>query len=158
MYIIGKLFDRYYLFFTNSFVYYGLTLNSGSLIPGNLHFNIIVRFNLACILFVHYFESRNLKPKPDFQRIAWDRRQHHHHLCPSLPGTQALCMWQYGNRFGQSFRFWAATVSSPISLSGGVTLFAVPYVDAVAGKAALAQIGRFAITGSFSMVIKWNSN
>ena len=34
---------RYYLFFTNSFVYYGLTLNSGSLIPGNLHFNIIVR-------------------------------------------------------------------------------------------------------------------
>jgi len=33
----------YYLFFTNSFVYYGLTLNSGSLIPGNLHFNIIVR-------------------------------------------------------------------------------------------------------------------
>ena len=37
---------RYYLFFTNSFVYYGLTLNSGSLIPGNLHFNIIVRFIL----------------------------------------------------------------------------------------------------------------
>lgn len=32
----------YYLFFTNSFVYYGLTLNSGSLIPGNLHYNIIV--------------------------------------------------------------------------------------------------------------------
>ena len=46
MYIIGKLFDRYYLFFTNSFVYYGLTLNSGSLIPGNLHFNIIVRLKL----------------------------------------------------------------------------------------------------------------
>ena len=38
---------RYYLFFTNSFVYYGLTLNSGSLIPGNLHFNIIVRFILS---------------------------------------------------------------------------------------------------------------
>ena len=36
--------------------------------------------------------------------------------------------------------------------TGGVTLFAVPYVDSVAGKAALAQIGRFAITGSFSMV------
>ena len=27
----------YYLFFTNSFVYYGLTLNSGKLIPGDLH-------------------------------------------------------------------------------------------------------------------------
>ena len=41
-----------------------------------------------------------------------------------------------------------------ISLAGGVTLFAVPYVYTEAGKAALAQIGRFAITGSFSMVIK----
>ena len=50
------------------------------------------------------------------------------------------------------------SVRSPSSVSGGVTLFAVPYVDAVAGKAALAQIGRFAITGSFSMVIKLNSN
>ena len=33
-------------------------------------------------------------------------------------------------------------------------MFAVPYVYTEAGKAALAQIGRFAITGSFSMVIK----
>ena len=32
----------YYLFFTNSFVYYGLTLNAGTLIPGNLHINIFV--------------------------------------------------------------------------------------------------------------------
>ena len=41
--------------------------------------------------------------------------------------------------------------------TGGVTLFAVPYVDSLAGKAALAQIGRFAITGSFSMVIQQDS-
>ena len=34
-------------------------------------------------------------------------------------------------------------------------LFAVPYVDGVLGKAVLAQIGRFAITGSFSMVTNW---
>ena len=32
----------YYLWFTNSFVYYGLTLNSGSLIPGNLHINFVI--------------------------------------------------------------------------------------------------------------------
>ena len=51
---------RYYLFFTNSFVYYGLTLNSGSLIPGNLHFNIIVRFFLVA----------QFRTKPDLQRTA----------------------------------------------------------------------------------------
>ena len=45
-----------------------------------------------------------------------------------------------------------------ISLAGGVTLFAVPYVYTEAGKAALAQIGRFAITGSFSMVIQNSKN
>merc|ERR1719369_1741404 len=32
----------YYLFFTNSMVYYGLALNSGKLIPGNIHYNTIV--------------------------------------------------------------------------------------------------------------------
>ena len=37
-------------------------------------------------------------------------------------------------------------------------MFAVPYVYTEAGKAALAQIGRFAITGSFSMVIKNSKN
>jgi len=98
----------YYLFFTNSFVYYGLTLNSGSLIPGNLHFNIIVSGLLEIAaniitIFALLFLGRRL----------------------SVCGSMAI---------------------------GGVTLFAVPYVDAVAGKAALAQIGRFAITGSFSMV------
>merc|ERR1719220_3460335 len=98
----------YYLFFTNSFVYYGLTLNSGSLIPGNLHFNIIVSGLLeiaanVITIFALLFLGRRL----------------------SVCGSMAI---------------------------GGVTLFAVPYVDAVAGKAALAQIGRFAITGSFSMV------
>ena len=49
---------RYYLFFTNSFVYYGLTLNSGSLIPGNLHFNIIVRFSLAILPLEIFLKSR----------------------------------------------------------------------------------------------------
>jgi len=98
----------YYLFFTNSFVYYGLTLNSGSLIPGNLHFNIIVSGLLeiaanVITIFALLFLGRRL----------------------SVCGSMAI---------------------------GGVTLFAVPYVDSVAGKAALAQIGRFAITGSFSMV------
>ena len=34
----------------------------------------------------------------------------------------------------------------------------MPYVYTEAGKAALAQIGRFAITGSFSMVIKNSKN
>jgi len=98
----------YYLFFTNSFVYYGLTLNSGSLIPGNLHFNIIVSGLLEIAaniitIFALLFLGRRL----------------------SVCGSMAI---------------------------GGVTLFAVPYVDSLAGKAALAQIGRFAITGSFSMV------
>jgi len=98
----------YYLFFTNSFVYYGLTLNSGSLIPGNLHFNIIVSGLLeiaanVITIFALLFLGRRL----------------------SVCGSMAI---------------------------GGVTLFAVPFVDSVAGKAALAQIGRFAITGSFSMV------
>ena len=83
---------RYYLFFTNSFVYYGLTLNSGSLIPGNLHFNIIVRFILLNRMI-------DFKPKHDFQRTARDCRQRHHHLCSSLPWTQALRLWQYGNRW-----------------------------------------------------------
>ena len=82
---------RYYLFFTNSFVYYGLTLNSGSLIPGNLHFNIIVRFILLKRLI-------DFELKPDFQRTARDCCQRHHHLCSSLPWTQALRLWQYGNR------------------------------------------------------------
>merc|ERR550525_544932 len=98
----------YYLFFTNSFVYYGLTLNSGSLIPGNLHFNIIVSGLLEIAaniitIFALLFLGRRL----------------------SVCGSMAI---------------------------GGVTLFAVPYVDGVLGKAVLAQIGRFAITGSFSMV------
>jgi len=98
----------YYLFFTNSFVYYGLTLNSGSLIPGNLHFNIIVSGLLeiaanVITIFALLFLGRRL----------------------SVCGSMAI---------------------------GGVMLFAVPYVNGVLGKAVLAQIGRFAITGSFSMV------
>ena len=32
----------YYLWFTNNLVYYGFTLNSGSLFPGNLHINMLI--------------------------------------------------------------------------------------------------------------------
>ena len=39
----------FYLFFTNSFVYYGLTLNSGQLIPGDLHINIMVSAGLEIL-------------------------------------------------------------------------------------------------------------
>eukprot|EP00090_Calanus_glacialis_P012725 TRINITY_DN21349_c0_g1_i1.p1 TRINITY_DN21349_c0_g1~~TRINITY_DN21349_c0_g1_i1.p1 ORF type:complete len:278 (+),score=71.47 TRINITY_DN21349_c0_g1_i1:2-835(+) len=98
----------YYLFFTNSFVYYGLTLNSGKLIPGNLHVNIIV--------------------SAIFEILA-----------------NILTIF--------AFIYVGRKISVFVSmLIGGLTLIMIPMVTAVIGKTILAQIGRFAITGSFSMV------
>jgi len=42
----------YYLWFTNSFVYYGLTLNSGSLIPGDLHINFVIGGALEILAYI----------------------------------------------------------------------------------------------------------
>ena len=42
----------FYLWFTNSFVYYGLTLNSGSLIPGNLHLIFLVGGGLEAVAYI----------------------------------------------------------------------------------------------------------
>eukprot|EP00092_Neocalanus_flemingeri_P003804 GFUD01004097.1.p1 GENE.GFUD01004097.1~~GFUD01004097.1.p1 ORF type:complete len:559 (-),score=90.28 GFUD01004097.1:300-1976(-) len=98
----------YYLFFTNSFVYYGLTLNSGSLIPGDLHINIIV--------------------SAIFEILA-----------------NVLTIF--------SFIYAGRRLSVCISMFlGGFCLIIIPAVSATIGKTILAQIGRFAITGSFSMV------
>jgi len=98
----------YYLFFTNSFVYYGLTLNSGKLIPGDLHINIIV--------------------SAIFEIFA---------------NLLTIVAFIYAGR----------RISVFVSmLIGGLTLLMIPMVSATIGKTILAQIGRFAITGSFSMV------
>jgi len=98
----------YYLFFTNSFVYYGLTLNSGQLIPGDLHVNIIV--------------------SAIFEILA-----------------NVLTIF--------AFIYVGRRISVFVSMMvGGITLLMIPMVSAVIGKTILAQIGRFAITGSFSMV------
>ena len=98
----------YYLFFTNSFVYYGLTLNSGKLIPGDLYINIIVSA---------IFEI--------------------------LANLLTIVAFIYAGR----------RISVFVSmLIGGLTLLTIPMVSATIGKTILAQIGRFAITGSFSMV------
>jgi len=98
----------YYLFFTNSFVYYGLTLNSGKLIPGDPHINIIV--SAIFEIFANIITI-----------IA--------------------------------FIFIGRKISVFISmLIGGVALIITPLVSVTIGKTILAQIGRFAITGSFSMV------
>jgi len=98
----------YYLFFTNSFVYYGLTLNSGQLIPGDLHINIIV--------------------SAIFEILA-----------------NVLTIF--------AFIYVGRRISVFVSMMvGGITLLMIPMVSAVIGKTILAQIGRFAITGSFSMV------
>jgi OCT family organic cation transporter-like MFS transporter 4/5 len=98
----------YYLFFTNSFVYYGLTLNSGKLIPGDLHVNIIV--------------------SAIFEILA--------NLLTIL-----------------AFIYVGRRISVFVSmLTGGLTLLIIPLVSVPLGKTILAQIGRFAITGSFSMV------
>jgi len=98
----------YYLFFTNSFVYYGLTLNSGKLIPGDLHVNIIV--------------------SAVFEILA--------NLLTIL-----------------AFIYVGRRISVFVSmLTGGLTLLIIPLVSLPLGKTILAQIGRFAITGSFSMV------
>jgi OCT family organic cation transporter-like MFS transporter 4/5 len=54
----------YYLFFTNSFVYYGLTLNSGSFFPGDIHLNIVISgileiiANILTIFALIYFGRR----------------------------------------------------------------------------------------------------
>jgi len=42
----------YYLWFTNSFVYYGLTLNSGSLLPGSLHVNFLIGGALEVVAYI----------------------------------------------------------------------------------------------------------
>lgn len=42
----------YYLWFTNSFVYYGLTLNSGSLIPGDLYINFVIGGALEIVAYI----------------------------------------------------------------------------------------------------------
>jgi len=42
----------YYLWFTNSFVYYGLTLNSGSLLPGSLHINFVIGGALEVLAYI----------------------------------------------------------------------------------------------------------
>jgi len=42
----------YYLWFTNSFVYYGLTLNSGSLLPGSLHINFVIGGALEVVAYI----------------------------------------------------------------------------------------------------------
>ena len=98
----------YYLFFTNSFVYYGLTLNSGSLIPGNIHVNIVVSGLLEILA----------------------------NVCTIA-----------------AFLVVGRRISVCVSMGlGGLTLFFVPVATSVTGKAVLAQIGKFAITGSFSMV------
>eukprot|EP00092_Neocalanus_flemingeri_P029890 GFUD01032455.1.p1 GENE.GFUD01032455.1~~GFUD01032455.1.p1 ORF type:complete len:556 (+),score=67.08 GFUD01032455.1:172-1839(+) len=98
----------YYLFFTNSFVYYGLTLNSGSLIPGDLHINIIVSAILEIL-------------------------------------ANVLTIF--------SFIYAGRRLSVCISMFiGGFCLIIIPAVSATIGKTILAQIGRFTITGSFSMV------
>ena len=98
----------YYLFFTNSFVYYGLTLNSGSLIPGDHRINILVSGALEV-----------------------------------LANVLTIIAFIYIGR----------RISVCIStLIGGVTLLIIPLVTSTLGKTILAQIGRFSITGSFSMV------
>jgi len=98
----------YYLFFTNSFVYYGLTLNSGKLIPGDLHVNIIVSA---------IFEI--------------------------LANLLTIVAFIY---IGRKISVFVSM------LIGGITLLITPMVSAIIAKTVLAQIGRFAITGSFSMV------
>jgi len=98
----------FYLFFTNSFVYYGLTLSSGALIPGDLHINIIISAILeilANILTIFAFIKAG-------RRIS---------VCISM-------------------------------LIGGLTLILIPAIPITIVKTVLAQVGRFAITGSFSMV------
>jgi len=59
---LGELFSNsalrrstlamYYLWFTNSFVYYGLTLNSGSLLPGSLHINFVIGGALEVVAYI----------------------------------------------------------------------------------------------------------
>lgn len=63
--ILRSSLIMYYLFFTNSLVYYGLTLNSGSVIPGNIHFNMIVSgaleilSNSLALIFLLYMGRKN---------------------------------------------------------------------------------------------------
>jgi len=98
----------YYLWFTNSFVYYGLTLNSGSLIPGDLHINFVIGGALEILAYILTIVA---------------------------------------------FLFAGRRISMSVSmLIGGVALLLTPAVSSVAGKAVLAQLGKFAITGSFAMV------
>ena len=98
----------YYLWFTNSFVYYGLTLNSGSLIPGDLHINFVIGGALEILAYI----------------------------------LTILAFLYAGRRISMSVSM----------LIGGVALLLTPAVSSVAWKAVLAQLGKFAITGSFAMV------
>jgi len=98
----------YYLWFTNSFVYYGLTLNSGSLFPGSLHINFIIGGALEILAY-----------------------------------TLTILAFIYtGRKFSVSFSM----------LFGGIALLLTSIVPSITGKAVLGQLGKFAITASFSMV------
>eukprot|EP00090_Calanus_glacialis_P008106 TRINITY_DN16442_c0_g1_i2.p1 TRINITY_DN16442_c0_g1~~TRINITY_DN16442_c0_g1_i2.p1 ORF type:complete len:553 (-),score=119.37 TRINITY_DN16442_c0_g1_i2:26-1684(-) len=98
----------YYLWFTNSFVYYGLTLNSGSLIPGDLHINFVIGGALEILAYA----------------------------------LTILAFLYAGRRISMSVSM----------LFGGVALLITPVVSSISVKAVLAQLGKFAITGSFAMV------
>lgn len=98
----------YYLWFTNSFVYYGLTLNSGSLIPGSLHINFVIGGALEILAYI-----------------------------------LTIVAFIYAGR----------RISISVSmLIGGIALLITPMVSSITAKAVLAQLGKFAITGSFAMV------
>jgi len=50
--LLTRTLIMYYLWFTNSFVYYGLTLNSGSLIPGDLYINFVIGGALEIVAYI----------------------------------------------------------------------------------------------------------
>ena len=98
----------YYAWFTNSFVYYGLALNSGNLIPGDLHTNFAISGALEVLAYI----------------------------------LTILVLLKAGRRISVS----------ACMLLGGTTLVMTALVSSTMGKMVLAQLGKFAITGSFAMV------